>query len=121
MVVLQTGFAVVYLDADKAGAFEVSHVPSWAIEPMILIVCPNVVVTFSLKVTATLEASIAQLVVLGANVALTDLVGSVTLLDRGGFGGVLPELVIFISAQVRYTCGVWNEFHLKDRRVWLEM
>lgn len=32
-----------------------------------------------------------------------------------------PELppLILISAHVRYTCGVWNEFHLNDSSVWL--
>jgi hypothetical protein len=34
-------------------------------------------------------------------------------------GGVEPDApVILMSAQVRYICGVWNEFHLKESSVW---
>lgn len=38
----------------------------------------------------------------------------------GGLGLEPDAPVILISAHVRYTCGVWNEFHLNDRSVWLD-
>jgi hypothetical protein len=38
----------------------------------------------------------------------------------GEDGAVPLPPVMAMSAQERYICPVWKEFHLKDRRVWLE-
>lgn len=80
------------------------------------------VVVLEVKVTATLETGVAQAVAeaeaVAVEVGLMEL--DAGLLDVvGGFEP--PEPTILMSAQVRYTCGVWKEFHLKERRVWLEL
>jgi hypothetical protein len=55
---------VVYWEAERAGAEDVSQFPSSGIEPETLMVCPTSVVTTSLNVTATLDAAVqAELVV----------------------------------------------------------
>lgn len=91
-VVDQTGFDDVYWAADSAGAFDVSQLPSWAIEPAILIVCPSDVVTFSLNVTATVDA-VVHVVAVGW--AADDV-----FVEAGG-GFELPEPLMAISAHVK--------------------
>ena len=61
----------------------------------------------------------AQLVAAEVELALVE-VGATedTLLVVGGFEPEEP--VILMSAQVKYTWGVWKEFHLNDRRVWFD-
>jgi hypothetical protein len=55
-----------------------------------------------LKVTATLEAGVAQLVAEALGTAFVVVVGVVGLLEVGGFGLVpVPEPAILISAQVK--------------------
>lgn len=124
-VVVQRGFEEVYFEADNAGAFAVFQLPSCAMDPATFTVCPTTVVVFELKVTATVATGVAQpaaaLVELDA--AEDDLVAlgaaEETLLVV--VGGAEPDApVILMSAQVRYICGVWNEFHLKESKVWSE-
>ena len=52
-VTYHNGFEVVYFDAESVTALVPAQLPSCALFPTILIVCPFVVVTTSLKVTAT--------------------------------------------------------------------
>ena len=125
-VVVQRGFEEVYFDADNAGAFAVLQLPNCAMDPATFTVWPTTVVVFELKVTATVATGVAQpaaaLVELDA--AEDDLVALVALGAAEEtllvvVGGVEPDApVILMSAQVRYICGVWNEFHLKESSVW---
>jgi hypothetical protein len=60
------------------------------------------VVLLVLKVTATLEAGVAQLVAEALGTAFVVVVSVVGLLEVGGFGLVpVPEPAILISAQVK--------------------
>lgn len=52
-------FEDVYEEAERAIALEVSHDPSAATEPQILMVSPTVVVTVSSKVIATVPVEVA--------------------------------------------------------------
>lgn len=65
-VVVHRGLEEVYEEAESAIAEEVSHELSWLIDPVRKIFSPYVVVTSSLKVTATLVAAVqvAEVVVL---------------------------------------------------------
>jgi hypothetical protein len=121
IVVVQSGFAVVYLAADRAGADAVFQPPSCEMDPTILTVCPYDVVVLELNVTATVATGVAQpaaavvdevCVEVGTRVA-----DDVVLLDDGP---PLDDPVILMSAQLRYTCGVWNEFHRIDNKVWFD-
>ena len=72
--------------------------------------------------TATVATGVAQpaaVVVdeVGVEV-VTRVADDVGLLDTGP---PLDDPVILISAQVRYTCGVWKEFHRKDNKVWFDV
>lgn len=73
-----------------------------------------------LKVTATVATGVAHPVADAVALALVVVVVDVAgLLDVAG-GGVEPlppAALIEMSAQVRYICGVWNEFHLKESKV----
>ena len=122
---VQRGFEEVYFEADNAGAFAVFQLPNCAMDPATFTVCPTTVVVFELKVIATVATGVAQpaaaLVELDA--AEDDLVAlgaaEETLLVV--VGGAEPDApVILMSAQVRYICGVWNEFHLKESSVWFD-
>lgn len=124
-VAVQRGFEEVYFEADNAGAFAVFQLPNCAMDPATFTVCPTTVVVFELKVIATVATGVAQpaaaLVELDA--AEDDLVAlgaaEETLLVV--VGGAEPDApVILMSAQVRYICGVWNEFHLKESSVWFD-
>jgi hypothetical protein len=122
IVVVQRGFVVVYLDAESAGADAMSQLPSCEIEPAILMVWPKVVIVLELNVTATVATGVVQPVVVVVDEVLVE---DVTLVADGeallvvGFPLVGP--VILISAHVRYTCGVWNEFHRRDNSVWFDV
>lgn len=72
-----------------------------------------------LNVTATVDAGDAQPVGVAAalEVGLVEDVGG--LLEVGGGEPPDPLPTILMSAHVRYICGVWNEFHLKESSVWL--
>jgi hypothetical protein len=125
-VVVHRGFGEVYLEADNAGAFAVFQLPSCAMEPAIFTVCPTTVVVLELKVTATVATGVAHpaaavvdvaIVVEDALVALG--AAEETLLVVGG--GLEPDApVILISAHVKYTRGVWKEFHLNESSVWFD-
>ena len=131
-VAVQRGFEEVYFEADNAGAFAVFQLPNCAMDPATFTVCPTTVVVFELKVIATVATGVAQpaaaLVELAAvlvelDAAEDDLVAlgaaEETLLVV--VGGAEPDApVILMSAQVRYICGVWNEFHLKESSVWFD-
>jgi len=93
-VVVQSGFDEVYCEADSAGAFAVSQLPSCEMEPTILIVCPTTVVAFSLKVSATVEA-------VAHPVAVAVAAADVFVELGGGFGPPDPEPVMVMSAQVK--------------------
>ena len=102
IIVIQSGFNVVYLSAESAGACAVFLLPSCEMEPTILIVWPTEVVLFELKVTATVETGAAQPVADALGTALVDVVGIAGLLDVEGFGEVpLPVPAILMSAQVK--------------------
>jgi hypothetical protein len=60
-VTCHSGLLLVYADADSDTALAVFQFPSAAMLPLILTVCPYVVVLSSLKVTAT-EVALAQAV-----------------------------------------------------------
>lgn len=68
IVPAHSGLADVYWDAESAIAELVSQFDKAAKLPVILMVCPKVVVTVSSKVTATLVASVQDVVVLDAAV-----------------------------------------------------
>lgn len=104
IVVVHSGLDDVYFEAESAGALAVFQLPNCAIEPAIFIVCPTTVVVLELKVTATVATGVAHPVAAVADVALVELGATEeTLLV---VGGLEPDPVILISAQVRYTCGV---------------
>lgn len=69
-----------YADADRAGADPGLQFPSSAMEPTSLMVCPQVVVTFSLKVTATLETGVQLDVVVEAGEDVVEETGEDTVL-----------------------------------------
>jgi hypothetical protein len=103
IVVVHKGFEDVYLEAERAGAFEVSQLPSSAIEPASLIVWPTTVVVFELNVTATVATGVVHPVATVVEVALVEVAGGATeeealLVVVGGFE---PVPVISMSAQVR--------------------
>lgn len=56
----QSGLLLVYWLAERAIAEAGAQLPSWEMEPTILMVWPYVVVTSSLKVTATVEAMVQE-------------------------------------------------------------
>ena len=103
IVVVHRGLDDVYLEAERAGAFDVSHPPSGSMEPAILIVCPTTVVVFELNVTATVATGVAHPVAAVVEVALVEVAGGAveeeTLLVV--VGGAEPVPAILISAQVR--------------------
>ena len=70
-----------------------------------------------LNVTPTVETGVAH--PLGAAVDVGFVVDVEVLLVVGGVEPPDPLPVILMSAQVRYICGVWKEFHLSDKSVWL--
>lgn len=119
IVVVHKGLDEVYFEAESAGAFAVFQLPSWEMDPASLIVWPTTVVVFELNVTATVATGVAHPVATALEVALVE-VGATddTLLVVGGLEPEDP--VIRMSAQVRYTCGVWKEFHLNDSSVWFD-
>ena len=103
IVVVHKGLDDVYWEAERAGAFEVSQLPSCAMDPAILIVWPNTVVVFELNVTATVAAGVAHPVAAVVEVALVEVAGgaaeeAVLLVV---VGGLEPVPVILMSAQVR--------------------
>ena len=69
-----------------------------------------------MNVTATVATGVAHPVAAVVELALVE-VGATEeiLLVVGGFEPEGP--VILMSAQVKYTCGVWKEFHLNDNSV----
>ena len=75
-----------------------SQLPSAEMEPMILTVWPTVVVTISLKVTATEVAEAQAAEVLLDFVVLREVLVGEAVEDTGG---VEPPPVMAISAQVR--------------------
>lgn len=103
IVVVQRGLDEVYLEADRAGAFDVSQLPNALIDPAILIVWPTTVVVFELNVTATVATGVAHPVAAVDEAALVEVAGGAaeeeTLLVV--VGGLEPVPVIWISAQVR--------------------
>ena len=117
IVVVHRGFAEVYFEAESAGAFAVFQLPNCAIDPAIFTVCPTVVVVLELNVTVTVATGVVHPAAAVVELALVE-VGAMEdtlLVVVGGFEPDDP--MILISAQVRYTCGVWNEFHLNESRV----
>lgn len=99
----QVGLASVYFAAESAGAEEVDQLPNSEIEPAILMVWPTTVLTFSLKVTATLATDVEQdpVALVAADVAtFVDNVVDGLALDAGALG-IDPEPEIEISAQLR--------------------
>ena len=118
-VVVHSGFDEVYLDAESAGAFAVFQLPSCTMDPAILTVCPTTVVVLELNVTATVATGVAHPPAAVVDDVFVELgaADEALLVVVGGFEPEAP--VILMSAHVRYTCGVWNEFHLKDNSVWL--
>ena len=101
-VVDHSGLDDVYLAADNAGADAVSQFPNCAIEPAILIVWPTEVVVLELKVTATVETSVAHPVAEALGLALVVDVEVGAMLDAGGLGvEPPPPPPILMSAQVR--------------------
>jgi hypothetical protein len=122
IVVVQRGLVVVYFDAESCGAEFLSQLPSCEMEPAILIDCPNDVVVLELKVTATVATGVVHPVAVvedETRVEGATLVADDEILVDVGLGGVEP--VILISAHVRYTCGVWKEFHRSDSNVWFDV
>lgn len=93
MVVVHSGFAAVYWEAESAGAEPVFQLPSCEMDPAILIVWPNVVVVFELNATATVADGVAQPV----GTAVDD--AAAVVLDAGGV--VPPEPTILMSAHVK--------------------
>lgn len=103
IVVVHSGLDEVYLEAERAGAFEVSQLPNNAMEPASLIVWPTTVVVFELNVTATVATGVAHPVAAVVEVAFVEVAGGAAeeealLVVVGGFE---PVPVIWISAQVR--------------------
>jgi hypothetical protein len=96
------GLDAVYLSADSADAEAVSQLLSCEMDPTILTVWPTEVVVLELKVTATVDTGVAQVVADWVGAAVVEVAGMLALLDAGGFGVVLPdpEPVILMSAQV---------------------
>lgn len=118
-VPVQRGLADVYFEAESAGAFAVFQLPSCAMEPAIFTVWPTTVVVLLLNVTATVATGVAHPVAVAVELALVGVGATEETLDV--VGGFEPEdPVILMSAQVRYTCAVWNEFHLNDNNVWFD-
>lgn len=72
-----------------------------------------------LKVTDTVDTGVAQPPGAGVEVGFVEEAGA--LLEVVGVEPPDPLPVILISAQVRYICGVWKEFHLNESSVWLLM
>jgi hypothetical protein len=103
IVVVHKGLDDVYLEAERAGAFEVSQDPSSVIEPAILIVWPTTVVVFELKVTATVATDVAHPVAAVVEVALVEVAGGAAEEEAllVVVGGVEAEPVILMSAQVK--------------------
>ena len=99
-VYVHNGLALVYPDAESAGAELGSQLPNCEIEPATLIVCPTTVVTLSENVTATLVAS-AQ----ATDVVAVPVLTALLVLEEGLVVVVgvdpLPPPVMAISAQLR--------------------
>jgi len=125
-VALHLGLLLVYCDADSAGAAPTSQLPSCEMEPTILMVWPTLVVTRSLKVTATVAAGVQLgLAVMAVVLVVVRVVLVAGLVDdedddTGGFGVLPLPPVMRMSAQLTYICAVWKLFHRNERRVWLD-
>ena len=79
IVTNQSGLLVVNCDADMAMALVVSQLLSCEMEPVILIVSPQAVVTSSLKVTATVDGHVVDEGVVVVDVMLLELAPEVVL------------------------------------------
>lgn len=97
---VQRGFDEVYCEAESAGAFAVFQLPSCAMEPAILTVCPTTVVVLELNVTATVATGVAHPVAAVVDEVLVELgTADETLVV---VGGLVPDApVILISAHVK--------------------
>lgn len=101
IVVVHRGLDDVYFEAERAGAFEVSQLPSCAMDPAILTVWPTTVVVFELKVTATVATGVTHPVAAVVEVALVEVGAAEETALLVVVGGFEPVPVIAMSAQVR--------------------
>lgn len=102
---VHNGFESVYFDELSTSALLTSQFPNLVLDPTTLMLSPYVVLIFALNTTSTVGTGVAQVE------------GAVVLVGGRGEEPV-PDMAI--SAQLRYTCGVWKLFHLKLNSVWLE-
>lgn len=101
IVVVHRGLEDVYIEAERAGAFEVSQLPSCAMDPAILTVWPTTVVVLELNLTATDATGVAHPVAAVVEVVLVEAGAAEEETLLVIVGGVEPAPVILMSAQVK--------------------